>query len=184
MLQSSPDPEYFKGPYAPDWKRHAKNVKALHAELVKQFPVLKDSIEVGLGAESGELIKIPPHEKNGADLTLYFNYDLLCHIEVSGSGSPNVKIPPAPIFIRPGKLDLAKSKEEAGEPYFFWMVYNNVTWLVPSVDAQPYRKPEVPKNFRGVAETYCEVPAVVAKPKEELFHWLGKELRIRGAPPS
>ena len=58
MSQYGPEPEYFKGPYAGQWKKHAANVWALHKELVRRFPVLERSIRVGLGAESSELIQI------------------------------------------------------------------------------------------------------------------------------
>ena len=109
-----PNPEYFKGPYAAQWRRHAENVKALHDELVRRFPVLEHSIWVGLGAESAELVQVPPHERGEPDLVPYHDYKLLCHIEVSGSASRNVRIPPEPIYIRPDKLDLAAKKEKEG----------------------------------------------------------------------
>ena len=171
------DPEWFKGPYGTQWKRHATNVKALHEELVQRFPVLKDSIRVGLGAESAELIKIPPHQKGEADLEVFHNYEMLCHIEVSGSASKKVHIPPQPIYIRPDKLDLAKEKEAAGEPYFFWMVYWNVKWLVRATDAFPYREAIVHKSWYGVPETYCEIPCGVAKPSAVLFEWVAREAK-------
>ena len=172
MNQLQPDPEYFKGPYASQWRRHADNVKTLHVELVRRFPVLQRSINVGLGAESAELIQIPPHERGEPDLVVYHNYNLLCHIEVSGSASRNVRIPPQPIYIRPDKLDLAQAKENAGEPYFFWMVYWDSTWLVRSLDAQPYRNNLVNRNWYGVNEQYSQIPAAAAEPSGNLFEWV------------
>ena len=103
---------------------------------------------------------------------MYHNYNLICHIEVSGSASRNVRIPPQPIYIRPDKLDLAKCKEGADAPYFFWMVYWTVTWLVRSTDAQPYRENLIRKNWYGVNESYCEIPANVAKSSDYLFDWI------------
>ena len=63
MNYNRPDPEYYKGPYANQWARHAKNVTALREQLVSRFPSLRHSITTGLGAESSELIQVPPHEK-------------------------------------------------------------------------------------------------------------------------
>ena len=178
MQSFEPDPEYFKGPYASQWRRHAENVIALRNALTTRFPVLERSIAAGLGAESSELIQVPPHQKGEPDLDVYHNYQLLCHIEVSGSASRNVSIPPQPIYIRPDKLDLAQSKEEAGEPYFFWMVYWNVTWLVRSLDALPYRQNVVSRNWYGVSEHYCEIPPAVAQQENALFDWVAG--RING----
>ena len=167
-----PNPEWFKGPYASQWKRHADNVKALHDELVRRFPVLEHSIRAGLGAESADLVQIPPHEKGEPDLEIFHRYKLFCHIEVSGSASRNVHIPPQPIYIRPDKLDLAAKKEAADEPYFFWMVYWDVKWLVRTPDALPHRQTLVAKNWYGVDEVYCEIPYTAAKPSESLFEWV------------
>ncbi len=171
-----PDPEWFKGPYAGQWRRHAGNVKTLHDEIVGRFPFLEPSIRVGLGAESEELIKISPHQRGEPDLEIFHDYKLLCHIEVSGSASHNVSIPPQPIYIRPDKLDLAQQKEEAGEAYFFWMVYWNVIWLVRATDALPYREATVTKKWYGLNETYCEIPHSAAKPSQDLFEWLTANL--------
>ena len=66
-----PNPEWFKGPYAGQWVRHANNVMALHGELVSRFPSLENSIRAGLGAESAELIQIPPHERGEPDLEIF-----------------------------------------------------------------------------------------------------------------
>ena len=176
MNQREPDPEYFKGPYANQWKRHAENVIALRKELTTQFPVLQRPIRAGLGAESSELIQIPPHQKGEPDLEVYYNYRLLCHLEVSGSASRNVRIPPQPIYIRPDKLDLAQAKEDAGEPYFLWMVYWNVTWLIRATDAMPYRSEVVGQNWYGVNEQYCQIPASVAQSRDYLFEWIKGEM--------
>ena len=84
MTTFEPDPEWFKGPYAYLWKPHAEKVKALRDDIVKRFPELEDSIRVGLGAESADLVKIPPYQKDDPDLDLFYSYRLLYHIEVSG----------------------------------------------------------------------------------------------------
>ena len=178
-----PDPEWFKGPYAHQWRRHADNVKGLHDELVRRFPILGPSIRVGLGAESAELVQVPPHERGEPDLEVFYNYELLCRIEVSGSGSRNVQIPPQPIYIRPDKLDLARQKEDAGEAYFFWMVYWDRTWLVRASDAMPHRQDVVKRNWYRVHESYCEIPFTVAKPDSELFDWIEAEMQERDKGP-
>ena len=180
MVYHEPNPEYFKGPYASQWRRAAANVKALHDELVRRFPALAHSIRAGLGAESAELIQVPPHQKGEPDLEVFHNYKLLCHIEVSGSASRNVHIPPQPILIRPDKLHLAAEKEAAGEPYFFWMVYWNVTWLVRAPDALPYRLSIVNKNWYDRNERYCEIPYTVAHPHGYLFDWIENRLAEEG----
>ena len=141
---------------------------------------MEKSIRVGLGADSAELIKVPPHQRGEPDLEVFHDYKLLCHIEVSGSGSRNVRIPPEPIYIRPDKLDLAEKKEAAGEPYFFWMVYRDVTWLVRATDALPYRHQQVSKNWYGVTETYCEIPHTAAQPSATLFEWFESRLKPAG----
>ena len=176
MSQYESNPEYYKEPYAGQWPRHAENVTALRKELTRKFPALAHSIRTGLGAESVDLIQIPPHQRGEPDLEVFCNYKLLCHIEVSGSASKKVRIPPQSILIRPDKLDLAKCKEDAGEAYFFWMVYWNVTWLVRALDAFPYRENVVGKNWRGVDEKYCEIPASEAKQTNILFRWIEREI--------
>ena len=176
MSQFESDPEFYKGRYANQWERHAKNVRALREQLGQRFPVLEQSIRTGLGAESEDLVRIPPHQKGEPDLEVYHDYELLCHIEVSGSNSRRVKIPPQPIYIRPDKLKLAKEKEDAGEPYFFWMVYWDITWLVRATDAWPYRDEVVTKNWYDAQESYCEIPAHEAHPSDVLFRWIAREL--------
>ena len=73
---------------------------------------------------------------------------------------------------------MAQKKKEAGEPYFFWMVYWNVTWVVRATDARPYRVSLVNKNWYGVNERYCEIPAAVALSHDSLFDWIEKSLGI------
>ena len=176
MSRSKPDPEYYKRPYASQWASHANRVKSLQAVLVEQFPMLRDSIRVGLGADSAELIRVPPNEKNEPDLSLYHDYQVLCHIEVSGSTSTNVRIPPQPIYIRPGKIVAALAKEEAGEPYFFWMQYHDRTWVLRGGELAPYVNRAVSKDWYGVRERYCEIPATLGRSQNALFTWLRQQL--------
>ena len=170
------DPEYYKRLYGGQWKRHADNVNSLRDDLIQRLPVLQHSIRTGLGADSPELVQVPPHEKDEADLEVFYNYELLCHIEVSGSASRNVRVPPEPIYIRVGKLELAKEKEDAGEPYFFWMVYHDATWVVRSTDAWPHRGNAVTKNWYGANERYFEIPASLGQSPDGLFDWIAERV--------
>lgn len=174
MNTFQPDPEWFKRPYSPLWKKHAENVKALYDELLKRFPKLKNAIKVGLGALSDELLKMPPEHKNEPDLTLFHKYKVICHIEISGS--EKVRVPPSDIWIRPGKITLGLDKEKQGEPYWFYMVYPNNTMVLRASEAESYLIKTVSVSPYGKKEVYCQIPYTVAHPKEYLFRWIEKEI--------
>lgn len=176
MVTFQPDPEWFKGPYAHLWKPHADKVKALYDELIERFPDLEDSIRIGLGADSSELIKIPPHQKDEPDMDVYHDYQLLCHIEVSGTDSKNVRVPPDNIWIRPGKIALGVEKEKQGEPYWFYMVYPNSVCVLRATDAEPYRTNTLTVSPYGKREVFSEIPHSVAQPKETLFKWIEEQI--------
>lgn len=170
MVSFQPDPEWFKGPYAHLWKPHAEKVKALYDELVECFPDLANSIRVGLGADSNELIKIPPHQRDEPDLDVYHKYKLLCRIEISGSDK--VRAPPSDIWIRPGKITLGVEKEKQGEPYWFYMVYPNNVCVIRATEAEPYKTNTVTVSPYGKREVYSQIPHSVTQPKEVLFKWI------------
>ena len=174
MVNFQPDPEWFKGPYAHLWKPHADKVNALHDELVKHFPSLKKSIRPGLGANSAELIKIPPYQKDEPDLDVYYKYKLLCHIEVSGS--EKVRVPPSDIWIRPGKIALGLEIEKNGEPYWFYMVYPNNTFVFRATQAEFFLDKKVTVSPYGKKEVYCEIPHTVTETKDNLFKWIEKAI--------
>ncbi len=174
MVSFQPDPEWFKRPYSPLWKQHADKVKALYDELIKRFPSLEKSIRIGLGADSSELIKIPPHQKDEPDLDVYHKYKLLCHIEISGS--EKVRVPPGDIWIRPGKIALGVEKEKQGEPYWFWMVYPNNTAVIRATDAWAFDEDTVTVAPYGKREVYCKIPCSAAQPKDDLFKWIEKQI--------
>ncbi len=175
MTTFQPDPEWFKGPYAHLWKQHAEKVKALVDELVSRFPSIKDSIRVGLGADSDRLVKVPPHQRDEPDLEIFHEYNLLCHIEVSGSD--RVSVPPSDIWIRPGKIDLATEKEGQGQPCWFYMVYrNNAVWVIRPSDTQPYRDRIKHVAPYGKRETYVEIPYAAAHPKDYMFDWIEERI--------
>jgi hypothetical protein len=180
MVDFKPDPEWFKkGPYASEWKSHAEKVKRLQDKLIAQFPVLKGSIKSGLGALTDEWLKIPPDQKDEPDLTIYYKYQVLCHIEVSGTDSPRVRVPPHDIWIRPGKIDLGMQKEAVGEKYWYYMVYTNNTVVLTAGGAAPYRKKVTQRTLYGKTERYIDLPHTIGRPEAELFHWIDNELKSR-----
>lgn len=168
--------EFFKGPYASLWRRHAQKTKALCAELVDLFPPLEGGIRIGLGADTDKWIKVPPHEKNEADIEVFADYKLVCHIEVTGSDK--VRVPPADIWIRPGKIDLAVEREDEGQPYWFYLVYPNKIWTLQASDAAPYRNKVKHVSPYGKPERYVVIPSTAAKPKKALFDWIAGRLKV------
>ena len=99
---------------------------------------------------------------------------LFVSIEVSGTDSPNVSVPPEPIFIRPGKLTEAESHEV---PYFFYLVYPNAVYVVDLPLAQAHRRNTVPQKIRGRVETYIAIPYSRAYPGSKLFDFIAGLLR-------
>lgn len=83
MAFQTPDPEFWKNVYGDEWETASKAVIALHEKIVQKFPELVDSVKFGLGATTGKKIKVPPGQKHEADISYYYNYKLLCHIQVS-----------------------------------------------------------------------------------------------------
>lgn len=180
MVSFQADPEWFKtSKYASEWKSHKEKVERLQDKLVKRFPVLKGAIKPGLGALSDELLKIPPDQKDEADLILHYKYKVLCHIEVSGTDSPRVHVPPQDIWIRPGKIDVGKEKEDVGEKYWYYMVYVNNTVVFTASDALPYKDKVSRRTLYGKSERYVDLPSSIGRPEEELFQWIDRELKVR-----
>ena len=174
MVSFQPDPEWFKRPYSPLWKQHAGKVKALYDELIERFPNLEKSIHIGLGADSSELIKIPPHQKDEPDLDVYHKYKLLCHIEISGS--EKVRVPPSDIWIRPGKITLGVEKEKQGEPYWFWMFYPKNICVLRATEAEPYLTNTITFSPYGKREVYSKIPHTASQSKDNLFKWIENQV--------
>ena len=74
------------------------------------------------------------------------------------------------------KAGLGAKKEEAGEPYFLLDGLLECDLGGASNDARPYRVTLVNKNWYGVNERYCEIPAAVALSHDSLFDWIEKSL--------
>lgn len=87
-------------------------------------------------------------------------------IEVSGTDSPTVKVPPGDILLRPGKLLKA---EEDGVECFFYMVYPTSIWVVTLSTAKAHRRNVTAIQRKGRYETYIAVPATAALPPSSLF---------------
>ena len=147
--------DYWKTSYGEaHWEKHATNVQGLVGELRVKFP--QATWEVGgLGAATGARLDIPPQRKGEPDIRGWWMRKHFVSIEVSGTDSPNVSVPPGPIFIRPGKVTEAEAQ---GVPYFFYLVYPNATYVVDLSLAQAHRRNSVPRKIRGRVETYIAIP--------------------------
>lgn len=172
-----PDPEFWKKiSYSTLWKRHWEKVEALREKLIKRFPQLEKSMKFGLGAITDEWLKIPPEEKGEPDITIYHEYKLVCYIEVSGSDK--VKMP-KPIWIRPDKLEHAKSKEEET---WFYMEYPNEIRVLTKETVEQYEDNikivYIRKNKRGrrVPEKYIEIPYHESCVEEKMFEWIEEQI--------
>lgn len=173
MMSSKYDREYWKPDYQPLWKSHMEKVNALKELLSDKFGAAL-TIDTGLGANTNEWLKMPPPEKAGPDLTLYHEYKVLCHVEVSGS--EKAKVPPQDIWVRPDKYEVAKSKSEK---YWFWMVYPNATWVLDAEAIEPHKDNVITVAPYGKREKYIEIPFSAAYPVDALFEWISTELGRR-----
>jgi len=172
-----PDPEFWKKlSYSTLWKRHWEKVEALREKLIKRFPKLENAMRFGLGAITDKWLKIPPDEKGEPDIMIYCEYKLLCYIEVSGSDKVRM---PNSIWIRPDKLEHAKSKEEET---WFYMVYPNEIRVLKKGQAERYENSiitvTIKKNEHGrrVPEQYIELPYDESSDEEEIFEWIEQQI--------
>lgn len=172
-----PDPEFWKKiSYSTQWKKHYENVEALRDELITRFPQLEKSMKFGLGAMTDEWIKVPPEEKGEADIMMYYEYKLVCYIEVSGSDKVRM---PNTIWIRPDKLKHAKGKEEET---WFYMVYPNEVRVLTKETVEQYKNNIITvhikrnKHGRRVPERYIEIPYRKSSSKEEMFGWIKEQI--------
>ena len=164
----------FKDRYVGEWPRWIQNIEKLEASIQALSPDL--TVHRGVGAESSARNLRQPASVIEPNLSVYYNEAVLCHIDVSGSGSASVRVPPNDIWVRPDKLDLAQEKESNGEYFFFWMVYEASTHLVVAVDAFPYREEVHERFLRGNTEHFCFIPASVGKPPSTLYDWINERL--------
>jgi len=189
MVTSRPDPEYWKKIYGDEWESAAAAVKSLHEKVVQRYPELEDSVKFGLGATTAKKVKIPPEEKHAADITYFFDYKVLCHIQVSAPQKG--RVPPGDIWVLEGKYKLAVAKEAAGEKTWFYLDYP-LTQKAFALDVpiiRPFEKnvdvKYLKKDARGrwVPERYIEISPDKAYSGGALLDWIGQELELRKVSP-
>lgn len=184
MLTFQPDPEYWKKLYGDEWESAAEAVKSLHEKVVQRYPELEDSVKFGLGATTAKKVRIPPGQKHEADISYYWDYKLLCHIQVSAPQKG--RVPPGDIWILEGKYKLAVAKEAQGEKTWFYFDYplTKKTYALDVSMVRPFEKNVDVKYLktnatgRWVPERYIEVPPDKAYSGDSLLDWIGQELAL------
>lgn len=185
MVTFQPDPEYWKKIYGDEWESAAAAVKSLHEKVVQRCPELEESVKFGLGATTAKKVKIPPGQKHEADITYYYDYKLLCHIQVSAPQKG--RVPPGDIWVLEGKYKLAVAKEGGDEKTWFYFDYP-LTQKTYALDVPMIRPFEnnvevkyLKKDARGrwVPERYIEIPPDKASSGDALLDWIEQELDLR-----
>lgn len=152
------------------WKKHARNVAALLEELKLRFPQV--TWTPGLGALTDERLDLPPEHKGEPDLEGWWMRQHFVSIEVSGTDSHKVSVPPDDIHIGAWKL----RKVAPGLAFFFYMVYRDATYTLPLSLVELYKDNIKIMTIRGKEETYIAIPYKAAKPGSELYTLLAAEL--------
>lgn len=162
--------DFWKESYGQDsWKKHAQNVSELLAELKQKFPQV--TWQAGLGALTSERLDLPPEYKGEPDLKGYWMRKHFVSIEVSGTDSAKVSIPPDDIYIGAWKVF-----HHSAVPVFFYMVYRNGTYTLSLSVVRLYRRNLETVPIRGKKETYVAIPYHAAKPGAELFNLIATEI--------
>jgi hypothetical protein len=182
------DPEFWKNIYGDEWESASKAVIALHEKIIRKFPELADSAKFGLGATTGKKIKIPPTQKHEADITYYYNYKVLCHIQVSAPQKG--RVPPGDIWVLKGKYEQAVAKDTDGEKTWFYLDYpmtkHSYVLDLPIIEPfaasanQKYLKKD--SSGKWIPETYIDVPCQKGLSLNDLLDWIGKEIARRKKP--
>lgn len=161
--------DFWKESYGEaDWRKHGDNVRALLGRLRGRFPQV--TWTMGLGAESDLRLDIPPQRKGEPDISGWWMRRHFISIEVSGTDSPKVSVPPDPILVRPGKL------LEDGIPCFFYMVYRTSTLVVPDAAVTKHRRNITTRRRKGKHETFISVPCSEGLESSALFVFISKQL--------
>jgi len=185
LVTFQPDPEFWKKLYGHEWETAATAVKSLHEKVIQRYPDLEDQVKFGLGATTGKKVRIPPGQKHEADISYYWEYKLLCHIQVSAPQKG--RVPPGDIWVLKGKYEMAVTKEAQGEKTWFYLDYP-LTKKIYALDVPKIRPFEknveimyLKKNATGrrVPEPYIKIPPAEASDGDALLDWLGKELALR-----
>ena len=188
MSAFRPDPEFWKNLYGDRWQSAADAVKVLHAKIVERYPDLADSVKFGLGATTGKKVRIPSEEKHAPDITYYFDYKLLCYIEVTAP--ERGRVPPGDIWLLQGKYKRAVAKEAMSEKTWFYFSYplTGKSYVLDVQTVGPFEKKVATKHLKrdaqgeGVPEVYIEIPPSKAKDENALLDWLAQEIEARKKP--
>ncbi len=151
------------------WQKHARNVTTLLEELKLRFSQV--TWTAGLGALASERLDLPPEHKGEPDLKGWWMRKLFVSIEVSGTDSAKVSVPPDDIYIGAWKVFRASEV-----PMFFYMVFRSATYTLPLSVVRLYRHNLQTVPIRGKTETYVTIPYQAAKPGPELFRLIATEL--------
>lgn len=165
--------EHWKPSYQPAWKQHKDKVLRLRDELKARFPEI--NVILRHGADSEEWVEVFPDEKHEPDMDLWLPYKKFGHVEVTG---PSWYSLPSQedIWVLPGKLKVAKSKEALGEKYWLYITYKNKTFSLRTEDVIPFEQNIVSHNIRGNIERYIHVPQDKAFPDSMFFEWVREEI--------
>lgn len=162
--------DFWKESYgSKSWQKHARNVRALLEELKLRFPQV--TWTGGLGALDSERLDLPPEHKGEPDLKGWWMRKHFVSIEVSGTDSAKVSVPPDDIYI--GAWKVFRTSEV---PMFFYMVFRSGTYTLPLSVVRLYRHNVQTVTIRGKTETYVPIPYQAAKPGPELFSLIATEL--------
>jgi len=185
LVTFKPDPEFWKKLYGDEWETAAAAVKSLHEKVMQRYPELEDSVKFGLGATTGKKVRIPPGQKHEADISYYWDYKLLCHIQVSAPQKG--RVPPGDIWVLKGKYALAVTKEAQGEKTWFYFDYplTQKTYALDVPMIRPFEKNVeimyLKKDAAGrrIPEPYIKIPPQNASSGDALLDWIRQELNLR-----
>jgi hypothetical protein len=182
------DPEFWKKLYGDEWESASKAVIALHEKIIHKFPELADSAKFGLGATTGKKVKIPPAQKHEADITYYYNYKVLCHIQVSAPQKG--RVPPGDIWVLKGKYEQAVAKDTDGEKTWFYFDYPmtkhsyalDLSIIKPFAVKASIKYLKTDSSGNRIPETYIDVPCQKGLSPDALLDWIGREIARRKKP--
>jgi len=176
------DPEFWKKLYGDEWETAAAAVRFLHEKVIQRYPDLENQVKFGLGATTGKKVRIPPGQKHEADISYYWDYKLICHIQVSAPQKG--RVPPGDIWVLNGKYEQAVTKEAQGEKTWFYFDYplTKRTYALDVPMIRPFeKKVEIMYLKRDAAgrripETYIKIPPTKAYDGDGLLDWIGQEI--------
>lgn len=183
------DPEFWKVRigYSDLWEPHMKKVFKLKDKILQRFPEVKFpelGIKFGLGADTSELLKIPPEQKGEADLKIFYDYQNVCDIEVTGSDRVFMANPI--LWVRPDKFAVAESEDHET---WFYLEYPNITsgnnvWVLDKSSIKPHEKNIIfprlrPDPITGEMkqEKYIAIPNIKGMNESIMFDWIESKIK-------